>query len=88
MRALDAPAATSELVTICQSLVSPDQTGAALKFPSLKLSNTVNAHGGGGANGGEAGRPFFAYNVKGKPRATQRVKKSLFMTILLEFRNH
>ena len=58
-----------------------------MKFPSLKLSNTVNAHGGGGAIGGEAVRPFVAHNVKGKPRATQRVKKNLFMTILLEFRN-
>jgi hypothetical protein len=87
VRAFDAPAATSELVVICHSDVSPDQTGAALKFPSLKLSKTVNAHGGGGANGGEAVRPFFAHNVKGKQRATQRVKTSLFMTILLKFRN-
>jgi hypothetical protein len=88
-RELLAPVDTSELVTICQSPVSPDQTGLEVKLPSAKLSSTVNEQAGGGANkGGFSVELLFAAQiVKGKPRATHRARKSLFMTSLLKFRN-
>ena len=85
----ESPAPIVVELWISQSSVSPDQTGLEVKLPSAKLSNTLNEQAGGGANNGGFGAEllFAAQIEKGKPRATHRVRKSLFMTSLLKFRN-
>ena len=83
------PAAMVVELWMSHSSVSPDHTGLDVKLPSLKLSSTLNEQAGGGAGslGVNAVLLFAAQIVKGKPRATHRARKSLFMSSLLKFRN-